>query len=370
VFKLMAAVSLAVFAAMLALWVRSHSFYDFADYTKWGRKSFSVHSGLGLVLVEVERARSKPSWVERWLGFVDDRGQGWRAGSDAVNQRGRPFWIDDTTVWGKLGLQLWYENSAGRYGWLRVSVPHWLVCVMAAVLPSMWFVRAYRAARRKGEGLCPTCGYDVRATPERCPECGNLVAAGPVQEKRARVGVIWWSAAAIGAAVVLAQSIENARAVERLADWKLTRQRVWEQENRAHEEVGDFFASRMKNGMPKRADAEDLARTGVWKSAQAAGSDPLYEDPNSHAVVRLYMLGNTWAAHGVLRRRIPEPAMPVAMARWGLVTVGYFLWWICLWRVVGTHGQKRRWAGHLMGAITMLCLVCAALPVVGPLLEG
>ena len=35
------------------------------------------------------------------------------------------------------------------------------------------FLRGRQSARWARNGLCPACGYDVRSTPDRCPECGH-----------------------------------------------------------------------------------------------------------------------------------------------------------------------------------------------------
>jgi hypothetical protein len=65
--------------------------------------------------------------------------------------------------------------------WLRGNVlwvPYWLPAVAFAAAPAWWLWRPL-LRRRKRLGLCPQCGYDLRATPDKCPECGTP-AATPV----------------------------------------------------------------------------------------------------------------------------------------------------------------------------------------------
>jgi hypothetical protein len=53
--------------------------------------------------------------------------------------------------------------------------PPWPLAVVASLLTVMlggWLLW-HRADERRARGLCVQCGYDLRATPVRCPECGS-----------------------------------------------------------------------------------------------------------------------------------------------------------------------------------------------------
>ena len=55
-------------------------------------------------------------------------------------------------------------------------IPGWFFLLVLAILPALWLVRR-RSARKRyriAKGLSLVCGYDLRATPDRCPECGTI----------------------------------------------------------------------------------------------------------------------------------------------------------------------------------------------------
>ena len=57
------------------------------------------------------------------------------------------------------------------------GTPHWAWIVVAAVMPARRGRRWWRVHWRRKHGLCLECGYDLRASSERCPECGTLIRA-------------------------------------------------------------------------------------------------------------------------------------------------------------------------------------------------
>ena len=100
----------------------------------------------------------------------------------AVSSRSRPeFSISKKR--GRSGApQTRVVPGIGRAGWTNatgeyraVFISHGLLAVLFAIAPAFSVRSIIRSRRRKQRraGLCHSCGYDLRATPDRCPECGT-----------------------------------------------------------------------------------------------------------------------------------------------------------------------------------------------------
>jgi hypothetical protein len=61
-----------------------------------------------------------------------------------------------------------------------LRLPLWLFMLPAAV-PVAWLVDRWRSRRSRmwmlASGRCPACGYDLRASKDRCPECGRPISS-------------------------------------------------------------------------------------------------------------------------------------------------------------------------------------------------
>ena len=164
-FQGLAAVSTLLCAATVGLWVRSYGRVDRFDCV-YGATWHSFSTGRGFF--DIESAKYD---------------------GDAVLPQGLTW-----TPWG--GPQSAAQQSVfvhlvgyrGRSNFLGfswgpadnlyiIAGPIWPLTLATAMLPSWGLIVLRFRRRRRVKGLCVNCGYDLRATPHRCPECG-LETAG------------------------------------------------------------------------------------------------------------------------------------------------------------------------------------------------
>ncbi|HEY8668687.1 MAG TPA: hypothetical protein VIL86_18715 [Tepidisphaeraceae bacterium] len=58
---------------------------------------------------------------------------------------------------------------------IDILLPSWFLALLFSLLPALRLRRWLLDRQRNRPGFCRQCGYDLRATPGRCPECGMVV---------------------------------------------------------------------------------------------------------------------------------------------------------------------------------------------------
>jgi hypothetical protein len=98
----------------------------------------------------------------------------------------RPDWekpkVGIGTFWNRLGFGrlegngIISVNGVSPPGYSQVmtrhEIPLWVVVLVTAMIPARAIMGRWLAMHRRRHGQCLICGYDLRASVERCPECG------------------------------------------------------------------------------------------------------------------------------------------------------------------------------------------------------
>lgn len=166
VVTLAAALSATVFVAASALWVRGYWRHDLV-YLSFPPVQCVLSSMRGTF--QVNHMVSSPGALEgkpRYIRIVQAprKVQLTRLrGEDFRDRRLGPFAV---------------QSGELSYRFVLVAFPAWSVVAASAIPPAYWLVlrRRWRRRRLREAGRCEQCGYDVRVTPHRCPECGTAVA--------------------------------------------------------------------------------------------------------------------------------------------------------------------------------------------------
>jgi hypothetical protein len=177
-FTALSALSLLLLVATVVVWVRSYSVGDV-----WMSSAVDVSNGRATVwqyLLMTEGGTFNLVY-KRLESANPESVQGVTEGPPSKFAH-FTYAFDRRTFWQQMGFS--YTSSVTGNAWWTtarktVRVPPWLPLVTFAAPPAIWFLKARRrrlATGRRAPGLCPHCGYDLRASPGHCPECGTVSA--------------------------------------------------------------------------------------------------------------------------------------------------------------------------------------------------
>jgi hypothetical protein len=146
------------------------------------RKRLNILIALSLILFAgsvIQLIRS--CWVAEGIGFSGASGLtyiGTTSGNvfiarhplPATSKRGWRFWsVPREPAAPTLGFDGGFSSPV-QFGY---AMPLWLIAIVAGGVAGWCLIRR---RNMHAPGSCRTCGYDLRATPDICPECGTRSA--------------------------------------------------------------------------------------------------------------------------------------------------------------------------------------------------
>jgi hypothetical protein len=153
-------------AAVAWLWARSHSHgHVLAVLASRGRVSglLSSRGQVWLVVTNVPLGAERAWTIEA------------HSVSDADAEELRLLLIDraeyQTGRWRFSWGRGTFQEVAGSW-FFTAAAPHWFLALVLAVPVLAWGRRRWVLWRRARGGRCLACGYDLRFSGDRCPECG------------------------------------------------------------------------------------------------------------------------------------------------------------------------------------------------------
>jgi hypothetical protein len=171
------AASLLVSAATALVWARSHHLEDWVSRT-WTSGLWDVRTSQGVLSIYWERI------VDPAASYRDDEDNPHGihhtslsppAGAHVVLTR--PGGNDVDLHCGAFRFAV-HDGAADPWPSIIkcITLPLWSLAAAFLILPAARTAGALRrrASRPPAAGLCPACRYDLRATPDRCPECGMI----------------------------------------------------------------------------------------------------------------------------------------------------------------------------------------------------
>lgn len=154
---------------MVVLWLRS---YRVSDGWVWRTATSGVYISSLRGEIRWERETFPPAYSRSSL-FPFPAGYCSSPSATAPPLGISPGWF----AFGMRGrARMWLFPPAMGTGRIQVLyIPDYYPLAIGLLLSLTWVLLALRTRHRVRAGLCRRCGYDLRASPDRCPECGTPV---------------------------------------------------------------------------------------------------------------------------------------------------------------------------------------------------